>query len=542
MATDPDRTEPQDDDVTLRRLVEQYGSPLYVYDLARVRSALEDLRASLPQPSRVYYSLKANAHPDLVAELRRGGARAEVTSRGELAAALEAGHAAAELMYSGPGKVPAELDEAITAGMRTFSAESFGDLERIGAAADAQGVTADCVLRINAAGAPGQGGLRMTGGPSQFGFDLDDLAEHGARLLVKGVRIIGMHFFPLTNAGDEDGLLAELAQSVRTAAQLREDLGIPLHLLDLGGGFAAPYAAPGERPRYPRLRTSLTAVLDEHLPGWRDGEPVVAFESGRYLVGDSGRLVTTVTDVKNSRGNTYAVLDSGINHLGGLSGLGRLLPLSANPLPAPGGTAADAADDREPATVTLAGPLCTPADILARAAELPGLRAGDLLAFPNVGAYGLSASLLGFLGHPAPAEAVVDGGETVSATRLALRRHTVAPHTGSRTEDDTAMTETTTGTAPAGTADAPAAPWDPTYEALLHEALPRLAAKGELRPDTSLKAAGLDSLAMVEVLVRVEQTYGIAVPDSELMADTFATPASLWRVVSALREQSVGSA
>lgn len=541
MSTDRDRTGHPGDDPRARRLVEQYGSPLYVYDLARVRTALEDLRAALPQLSRVYYSLKANAHPDLVAELRRGGARAEVTSRGELAAALEAGHPAAELMYSGPGKVSAELDEAIAAGMRTFSAESFGDLERIGAAADAHGTTAECVLRINAAGAPGQGGLRMTGGPSQFGFDLDDLAEHGARLLVKGVRIIGMHFFPLTNARDEDGLIAELAQSVRTAAQLREELGIPLHLLDLGGGFAAPYAVPGERPRYPRLRTALTAVLDEHLPGWRDGEPVIAFESGRYLVGDSGWLVATVTDVKNSRSNTYAVLDSGINHLGGLSGLGRLLPLSAQPLSAPG-RPADEAGDRESATVTLAGPLCTPADILARAAELPGLRPGDLLAFPNVGAYGLSASLLGFLGHPAPAEVVVDGGETVSATRVALRRNTLASQTGSCTEDHTTMTETITGTAPAGAADEPSAPWDPTFEALLNEALPRLAAKGGLRPDTSLKAAGLDSLAMVEVLVRVEETYGIAVPDSELMADTFATPASLWRVVSALREQSVGSA
>lgn len=525
-------------DLTVRRLVERYGSPLYLYDLARVRAALEDLRAALPQPSRVYYSLKANPHPGLVAELRRGGARAEVTSRGELAAALEAGHPAGELMYSGPGKVSAELDEAIAAGMRTFSAESFGDLERIGAAAHARGVTADCVLRINAAGAPGQAGLRMTGGPSQFGFDLDDLAEQRARLLAPGTRIVGMHFFPLTNARDEDGLCAELAQSVRTAAQLRTELGIPLHLLDLGGGFAAPYATPGERPVYGGLRAALTAVLDEHLPGWRDGEPVVAFESGRYLVGDSGQLVATVTDVKNSRGSAYAVLDSGINHLGGLSGLGRLLPLSARPLGPANHDPATPADDSAPATVTLAGPLCTPADILARAAELPGVRPGDLLAFPNVGAYGLSASLLGFLGHPAPAEILVDGHEVVSATRLALRRHDAGPLTAPRTEDTAAMTDTTA----APLTDTPAPPWDKAYEEILLDLLPRLAAKGPLRADSSLKAAGLDSLAMVETLVRVEQTYHIAIPDSELVADTFATPATLWRVVSALRESSVGPA
>lgn len=542
MATDRDLTGHLDGP-TLRRLVERYGSPLYVYDLARVRTALEDLHAYLPQPSRIYYSLKANPHPGLVAELRRGGACAEVTSRGELAAALEAGHPAGALMYSGPGKVRAELDEAIAAGMRTFSVESFGDLERTGAAAHAQGVTADCVLRINAAGAPGEAGLRMTGGPSQFGFDLDDLAEHKARLLVKGTRITGMHFFPLTNARDEAGLCAELAQSVRTAAQLREELGIPLHLLDLGGGFASPYATPGERPVYQGLRTALSTVLDEHLPGWRDGEPVIAFESGRYLVGDSGLLVTTVTDVKNSRGSAYAVLDSGVNHLGGLSGLGRLLPLRAQPLAAPDPHRdGERPEDAGPDTVTLAGPLCTPADILARAAELPGVRPGDLLAFPNVGAYGLSASLLGFLGHPAPAEILVDGHEIVSTTRLALRRHTVEPLTGPQTEDTTAMTDTSTGTAPATTADETAVSWDEAYETLLHEVLPRLAAKGPLRPDSSLKSAGLDSMAMVELLVRVEEAYGVQIPDEQLVAATFATPTTLWGVVSALREEPAGRA
>ncbi|MER6091800.1 alanine racemase [Streptomyces bluensis] len=451
MSADKNPTRRSGDDLTLRRLVDRYGSPLYVYDLARVRTALEDLRASLPQPARIYYSLKANAHPCLVAELRRGGARAEVTSRGELAVALQAGHPAAELMYSGPGKVPAEIDEAIAAGLRTFSAESFGDLERIGAAADARGVTADCVLRINAAGAPGQDGPWTTGGPYRFGFDLDDLAEHGARLLVKGVRIIGTHFVPLSNAGNEDVLLAELAQGVRTAARLRDELGIPLHLLDLGGGFAAPYATPGERPVYPGLRRALCAVLDEHLPGWRHGEPVVAFESGRHLVGDSGRLVVTVTDVRNSCGTTYAVLDAGVNHLGGLPGPGRLLPLAAQPLAAQPLTAQPltaqpltaqpltaldrVADDTgdtgaaEPSFVTLAGPLCTPADVRSRAVDLPGARPGDLLVLPNVGAYGLSASLPGFLGHPAPVEVVVDGGETVSATRLTLSRRIAEPRT-----------------------------------------------------------------------------------------------------------------
>ncbi|GGL05694.1 type III PLP-dependent enzyme [Streptomyces flaveus] len=422
-------------DEHFERLLATYGSPLYVHDLGRVRQAYGDLAAALPEGARIYYSLKANPHPGLVAELVRAGARAEITSRGELTAALEAGCVAGELLYSGPGKTPGELDEAVAQGVRAFSVESFGDLERIGAAGVAHRVTADCVLRINAAGAPGDAGLRMTGSASQFGFDLDVLLSAPARLRVPGTRVAGLHFFPLTNARDEAGLVAEIVQSIRTAAELRDELGLDLRLVDLGGGFAAPYAVPGERPRYPGLRAAVTEALDASLPGWRTGAPVVAFESGRHLVGDSGTLLTTVTDVKDSKGTRFAVLDAGVNHLGGLSGLGRLLPMKARPL---GG------GEGEPQRVTLAGPLCTPADLLGRAVEIPGLRPGTVLAFPNVGAYGLTASLLGFLGHRAPAEVLVDGGEVVSATRLALHRHQV-PAAGEHSAV-TAVTEATAGT------------------------------------------------------------------------------------------------
>ncbi|WP_405404616.1 phosphopantetheine-binding protein [Streptomyces sp. NBC_01104] len=519
MASEQRDPRPGGDDARAERLLEEYGSPLYVYDVGRVREAYRDLTAALPENSRLYYSLKANPHPGLVAELTRAGARAEITSRGELSAALEAGCPADELLYSGPGKTPGELDEAVRLGVRSYSTESFGDLERVGAAGVAHGVTLDCVLRINAAGAPGEAGLRMTGSASQFGFDLDVLTDAPHRLKTEGVRIVGLHFFPLTNARDEKGLCAEIIQSARTAAELRDLLGIELRLVDLGGGFAAPYAVPGDRPRYPGLRAAVSEALDEFLPGWREGAPQVAFESGRHLVGDSGTLLTTVTDVKDSRGSRFAVLDSGINHLGGLAGLGRLLPMKARPLH----TGQDAATER----VTLAGPLCTPADLLGRGVELAGVRSGAVLAFPNVGAYGLSASLLGFLGHRAPAEVLVDGDEVVSATRLALHRQQIP-----------AVTRPSPATTENGSEGADMSEqWDEAFEGLLKEILPRLAERGEVGPDISLKAVGLDSLAMVEVVISIENTYGISIPDEELEPEVFTSPATLWAVVDGLRER-----
>ncbi len=121
-------------------------------------------------------------------------------------------------------------------------------------------------------------------------------------------------------------------------------------------------------------------------------------------------------DVKRSQGTPVVVLESGINHLGGMSGLRRLPPL------VPTLHAADGRDGEPLRTAILAGPLCTPLDTWARAATLPDVRPGDVLAVPNVGAYGLSASLLAFLGHPAPVEVVCDGDRIVGTTRLTLTR------------------------------------------------------------------------------------------------------------------------
>jgi diaminopimelate decarboxylase len=108
------------------------------------------------------------------------------------------------------------------------------------------------------------------------------------------------------------------------------------------------------------------------------------------------------------------VLDSGINHLGGMAGLRRVPPIL------PGLVAGSG--DGDPRPVILAGPLCTPLDSWSRNAPLHPVRTGDLLAVPNVGAYGLSASLVAFLGHPAPVEIVVDGGRPVHASRIQILR------------------------------------------------------------------------------------------------------------------------
>jgi diaminopimelate decarboxylase len=412
-------------------LAARYGTPLYVYDLDRVAAARQDLLDALPEPFSLFSAVKANPHPEVLRVLASGDGRvcrAEISSVGELAAALEAGFDPAEMLYTGPGKTDGELRDALAAGVRLFSVESPTDLEHVGAAAVALGVEADCLLRINSASASATTSIRMTGRPSQFGIDAETLGEVLPRLrTVAGTRLAGAHFFPLSNASDEDSLVGEFRNTLAVAAHLESEHGLPLRFVDIGGGFAAPYAVPGERPVYEKLRERLEDALDETFPRWRQGGVHFACESGRYLVGDSGVLLTRVVNIKESRGRTFVILDAGINTFGGMSGLGRLLPVAVRP---EGPEQAAQIADGTGLSAALVGPLCTPGDVLGRQVDLPSLRVGDVLTIPNAGAYGPTASLLMFLGRPAPAEVLVRGGEVVSATRIEHSRAEVPPLDG----------------------------------------------------------------------------------------------------------------
>jgi diaminopimelate decarboxylase len=218
-----------------------------------------------------------------------------------------------------------------------------------------------------------------------------------------------------TNTVDEDVLVAQLTQSARTARKLADACGFDLELLDLGGGFGAPSARAGELPEYPNLAERIAGLLDEIFPDWRIGRPRIAFESGRYLTATCGTLLTRVLDVKQSRDQRVLVLESGINHLGGMSGLRRLPPLVPT-------LELLAQRDEPDSRAIVAGPLCTPLDTWGIGVTAPPARIGDLIAVPNVGAYGLSASLLAFLGHPAPTEIVVAGQRILHTSRLVSQR------------------------------------------------------------------------------------------------------------------------
>lgn len=404
----------------LSELAGVYGTPLYVYALDRVREAHGRLRSALPD-SHLYYSLKANPHPRLVAELGRLGCHAEVSSSGELRAALAAGVGPERCLYTGPGKTRSEVEAAVRAGVGTFSVESLTDLDRVESAARAHDRRVDVLVRVNPDENVAGHGLAMTGTASQFGMDYGSIVEAASRLAAAGhARVCGFHCYFGTNLDSTAALLDQFQLAVRVSAELAERLAFDPRLVDLGGGFGHPYCVEGAPLSLDGVREGLEAVLDRWLPGWRHGRPAIAFESGRYLVGGSGTLLCQVQDVKKSKGQSFAVVDSGINHLGGMSGLRRVRSLQAAVV---GGSRRSGAADTG---VHLVGPLCTPLDWLSRDLEVAGLAVGDVLRVPNAGAYGLTASLVAFLGRECPLEVVVDGPVVEHVSSLVITREPAA--------------------------------------------------------------------------------------------------------------------
>lgn len=388
-------------------LAQAFGTPLYIYDLADIDQRISELRAVLPRASRLLYSMKANPLPAVAAAARLAGCDVEISSEGELSASIAAGFAPSAMLYTGPAKGESELLRAINEGVGCFSAESLRDLVRIATAAKRARTTVTVILRVNPAAAP-HARLAMTGVPSQFGFEETELESLRPRIAaLGGIDVAGVHVYFGTQAADASALAETFRITIDTAERLATT--VPVRVIDLGGGFPWPFAAMEAPPDLEPLAPALAALVKsrECLSGAE-----LWFESGRYIAASCGTMVARVMDVKHSRGTTFYLLDAGVSTLGGMSGLGRVFRPAATLIPI----------ERDAVTQSIladvVGPLCTPLDCLARAARVPEIAPGELVAIPNAGAYGATASLSGFLSRPAALEVSVRRGQVVDVARL----------------------------------------------------------------------------------------------------------------------------
>jgi diaminopimelate decarboxylase len=378
--------------VPLDALAEAVGTPAYVYSSASILEQYARLDAALaPVPHRIHYACKANGNLALLQLLRTRGARIDVVSGGELYRALRAGFAPSDIIFGGVGKSNDELQEAIRAGVHLLSVESEAELRQVDRLAGDAGVVVRVGVRVNPEVTVDSFHEYIKTGEKgdKFGVPYDEAARVAALAAsLPAVRLVavGMHLGSQLSRMEAYGTglerLETLIGTVRSA-------GVEtLEHVDIGGGLYVPY--DGEPPADLDAYAALVLPVVQRL-----GLELIV-EPGRYLVAESGILLTRVLYRKKSGGREILVTDAGMTDLlrpSHYDAYHRIAAVHAT---------------RHRARFDVVGPICESGDFLAMDREMDDVEAGALLCVGTTGAYGYSMAS-NYNARPRAVEVLVDG-------------------------------------------------------------------------------------------------------------------------------------
>jgi diaminopimelate decarboxylase len=362
--------------VPLERVAAAVGTPTYVYSRATLLRHLRVFHEAFGQrPHLVCFSTKANSNLGVLRTLREGGAGFDVVSGGELFRVLRAGADPNRVVFSGVGKRPDEIREALQAGILMLNVESHGELLEVEGAAAALGVRARIALRVN----PEVDALThpyiATGlKHHKFGFPFADArAEYRLAATLPHLDVCGLD----CHIGSQLTSVAPISDAVERVLELCRELrgaSFDIRYLDVGGGLGIRYDT--EQPPEPaEYAAAVVAVMDRV----QDEGLTLICEPGRSIVGNAGVLLTRVLYVKHAGDKTFVVVDAAMNDLIRPAFYGAFHEIRPVRRSAAGHIRAD-----------VVGPVCESGDFLARDRELAEPQPGDLLAVMSAGAYGFT--------------------------------------------------------------------------------------------------------------------------------------------------------
>ncbi len=374
-------------------------TPFYAYDRQLIEKRIGQLREGLPQDIDLHYAIKANPMPAVVNFIAPLVDGLDIASAGEMHVALDSGMDPREISFAGPGKSVEELTQAIAAGI-TVTLESETEMERACAVGSGLGIRPRVAVRVNPDFELKASGMKMSGGPKQFGIDAEIVPQILEKIGRRALEFVGFHIFCGSQNLREDAIIDAQQKTVELALKLAAAAPQAPAFINIGGGFGIPYF-PGDKPI--QLH-EIGAGLERHVERVRNvlGDTKLVLELGRYMVGESGIYVCRVRDRKVSRGQVFLVVDGGLHHH--LAASGNFGQVIRKNYPVIIGNRVESPETESQMVV---GPLCTPLDILGAAMELPVAQIDDLVVVFQSGAYGLTASPLGFLSHPVPAEILI---------------------------------------------------------------------------------------------------------------------------------------
>ena len=378
--------------VALDRIATDVGTPAYVYSAAMVRDRYTRLDGALSSlRHRVHYTLKANSNAGILRVLRELGAGVDVVSGGELFRALRAGFRGEDVIFGGVGKTERELREALAAGVLLINAESEAEVRLIDQLAGEIGVVAPVGLRVNPEVTVDSSHRYIKTGEkgAKFGIPFDDvLSVASLTAELPHVALLGLDMHIGSQLFRLDPYLDGVDRLVALLDQLRAAGVDTVRYLDIGGGLGVSY----EDEESPDLQRFARALVSRVQPTGL----TLLMEPGRFVVGNSGMLLTRVLYRKYSGGRHFLVTDAGMTELirpSHYDAFHRIEPVSA-------ATCQMKAD--------VVGPVCESGDFLALDREMAEVEPGEVLAVHDVGAYGYVMAS-NYNTRPRGAEVLVDG-------------------------------------------------------------------------------------------------------------------------------------
>jgi|APMI01.1.fsa_nt_gi diaminopimelate decarboxylase len=380
------------DDVPLPRIAAAVQTPAYVYSARTIRDRYTRLHTAFADvPHRIHFAVKANSNLAVLSLLQSLGAGVDIVSGGELFRAQSAGFVGADVVFSGVGKTVPEIEQALNAGVLLINVESEAELITIDAVASRLGVVAPIALRVNPEVTVETPHAYIKTGEKggKFGIPRDDVSRLVARMSELphlALRGLGMHLgSQISNA---DPLRDALPRLVAALAQARAN-GHDIQYMDVGGGLSVPYERDEQAADIADYAALVKAAQAE------TGLALV-LEPGRFIVAESGVLLTQVLYRKHAAGKDFIVTDAGMNDL-----IRPALYHAHHTIDAVVATDATVRAD-------VVGPICESGDFFAKGREMPDVAAGALLAVQTAGAYGFSMSS-NYNSRPRPVEVLVDG-------------------------------------------------------------------------------------------------------------------------------------
>jgi diaminopimelate decarboxylase len=384
------------EDVPVQRICEHVGTPVFIYSRATLERHFKVFQKPFASIDHlICYSMKACSNLAVVGIFGSLGGGLDIVSGGELYRGLHAGVPASRIVYSGVGKKPSEIDEALAADILMFNVESEEELTMLDQRAQALGTRARMALRVNPDVDPLTHPYIATGlKKSKFGIAMSQAVELYVRAKeMKGLEPVGLDCHIGSQLTDLSPFLDAIDRLKRLVRDLM-DRGVKIRYLDIGGGLGIPY-----EDEHPPVPAEYGSAIMEKVT---DMNVSLIMEPGRLLVGNAGILVSKVLYQKQGPTKYFIIVDAAMNDL--------IRPSLYKAHHAVWAVEKNTDDGSKPSRIMadLVGPVCESGDFLAQERYLDAVQSGDLLAFMSAGAYGFAMSS-NYNSRPRAAEVLVDG-------------------------------------------------------------------------------------------------------------------------------------